>query len=169
MTKHNQSIIIQALIEKKERLLEELEQINEALKSEGYGINTDIHVNSIDVPSENIYKGYDKNWSLSKKFVFLLKTHNRFLHFREAAIMINELESTGLKSSELASKLSSGTQTLKSEGAIVKYQYDTNNKNSFWGRSDWLNDDASIKTGHEYDKSYLYERKNSGKDLFDSF
>ncbi|MFH4968439.1 hypothetical protein V8G61_09565 [Gaetbulibacter sp. M240] len=169
MTKQVQNIVIQALLEKKERLIEELEQVNDALQSEGYNIDSNIKVDAVEIPSKDNYRGYDKSWSLSKKFVFLLKVHNRFLHFREAAEMINQIENTGLEDTELASKLSSGTQNLKSEGVIVKYQFDKNNKNSFWGRPNWLDDQGEIIKGHEYDEKYVYKKNASGKDLFDSF
>jgi hypothetical protein len=111
---------------------------------------------------------YSDNWSLRKKFLYLLKENGRFLHFREAAKMIIDKEGTDLDTKSLASKLSAATAPFKREGKLVKFNIGGQNQNTFWGIPDWLNDDGSIKTGHEYNKEYLSHRKVLTDDLFDN-
>jgi hypothetical protein len=113
------------------------------------------------------YGDYDVAWSLKRKFVYLLKANNRFLHFREAAKMIIEKEGLNIKAGGLASKLSAATSLLKKEKKIVKVVIDNQNQNTFWGIPDWLNDDTSIKTGHEYNKDYVSRRKELKNNLFE--
>ncbi|WP_298509133.1 hypothetical protein [uncultured Kordia sp.] len=163
MSTNSNKIIIDALIEKKERLLADIKTIDETLKSlDSNSVKSEV------APVKNISKTeYNSKWSYSKKFVFLLKENNRFLHFREAGNMINSLENTGLTDAELASKLSSGTQTLKTSNTIVKHQVGTNQKNCFWGRPNWLNEDGSIKKEHLYNSDYLSTKISTGSELFD--
>ena len=113
--------------------------------------------------------GYNRNWTLVRKFVFLLKENGRFLHFREAAEMIAHKEDANIDVKKLASKLSSATAPIKRSKEIVKVQADTQNQNTFWGRSDWLNDDGSIKKGHKYNEEYLSHPSRQTESLFDDF
>lgn len=168
MSTNSNKIIIDALTEKKERLLANIETIladvaiiDETLKSFGSDNSANANVKSASSME------YDPNWTYSKKFVYLLKTKDRFLHFREAGHLINVIEDTGLSDAKLASKLSSGTQSLKSSNTIVKHQEGTNQKNCFWGRPNWLNEDGTIKKEHLYNSEYLSTKVSTGSELFD--
>lgn len=109
---------------------------------------------------------YDEDWSLAKKFLYLLSKHKRFLHFREAADLINSLENNQYDVKELTRKLSSGTQSLKAKDRIVKVKVDSNNKNTFWGAPAWLDDDGNIKDEFKYNEEYLYVPGEAEEDLF---
>lgn len=109
---------------------------------------------------------FDTSWSLGHKFLFLLKMENRFLHFREAGELIVKLDGKG-DTSSVARKLSSSTQKLKKEGTIVKHQATHQNRDTFWGSPKWLNEDGTIKDGHEYNKDFLASYEDKSKPLFE--
>ena len=112
------------------------------------------------------YAGYDSYWSLANKFLFLLKKENRFLHFREAADIICQLEGKG-EAKELAGKISSSCQALKGE-TIVKYQAGKSNQDTFWGSPKWLdNSSGEIIAGHQYNGKYLHSKGRKSAPLFD--
>ena len=117
-----------------------------------------------DVKPEK-YVEYDSNWGLANKFLFLLKIENRFLHFREAAEIICQIEGKG-DPKELAGKISSGAQSLKGT-KIVKYQASKSNQDTFWGSPKWLDADGKITSGHEYNMKYFHSREEKIIPLFD--
>jgi hypothetical protein len=114
--------------------------------------------------SENAIE-YDPTWPPSKKFLYLLKTKKKFLHFRQAAELIIQLEGKG-DIKEWTSKLSTGTGQLKQNDTIVKFQASASNQDTFWGSPKWLNDDGTIKEGFEFDEKYLSTYREVD-DLFD--
>lgn len=119
------------------------------------------------VTNENISipEGYDNKLSIVKKFILLLKHHNRFLHFREVAEMMIEIDPTLGDSKKLAAKISAATTKLKGKH-IVKYQVDKDNRKTYWGIPDWKNEDGEIKEGHEF-KEGFGGRGGSTESLFD--
>lgn len=113
--------------------------------------NPDINI----VPSsEKIAEpGFDRNLSYSDKFLFILKRENRFLHFREAAEFLVEIE--GGDVNFLIDKLTSGTSWIRKNGVIVKINPTNKNRDTFWGSPKWLDQEGNIIEGHDYDKKYL--------------
>lgn len=168
-------IAIEALKEREEEVLAELS----ALRSSISAMESRIKISSngvakaekSTVKTEKSEKdpNYDPEWSISNKFGYLLNKHKRFLHFREAAEMINNLENAEYDISELTKKISSGTQSLKSKGKIVKKKIDSNNKNTFWGVPSWLDEEGNIKEENKYNEDYVYKPGESDDDLFSNF
>lgn len=159
-------IAIEALKERKEELLQEVKSLEasiRAMESKGYGYISEPISEKPEVKTDS---GYNPELSFAKKFGYLLKKHKRFLHFREAAEMINELEGMKHDVSELTKKLSSGTQTLKGKNAIVKVKADSNNQNTFWGVPQWLKEDGTIKEEHMYNEAYIHSSGETSDDLF---
>lgn len=107
---------------------------------------------------------YDSELGLAKKFSYILKHYNRFLHFREVADIINTLDGTKIDSGKLAGKISASVQSLKGK-QIFKHQAKGGHRNTFWGLKNWLNEDGSIKEGHEYNEEYIHKADSAG-DLF---
>lgn len=159
-------IAIEALKERREELLEEIKGIDSSIRALGGAWNKEISTKISKSPVEYEDKNYKPDWSIKKKFAYLLKKHNRFLHFREAAEMVNSLEKNEYDLGDLASKLSSGTQSLKSNGTLVKYKVNANNRNTFWGYKDWIDDNGNILKGYEYNKEYVFNAGDSREDLF---
>lgn len=159
-------IAIEALIERKQELLEEVKSIDNSIRALGGSWEKEIPLGSSKTKNETVDKDYRTNWSIKKKFAYLLKKHNRFLHFREAAEMINSLENKTYDISELASKLSSGTQSLKTDGTLVKVKVNNNNRSTFWGYKDWLDENDKVVKGYEYNEDYVFKPGDDKEDLF---
>jgi hypothetical protein len=117
---------------------------------------------AIEVPEINAKKKgteYDEEWPPSTKFLFLLNKHKRFLHFREAAQMIAQIE--GGDVAELTAKLSTGTGSIKASGQIVKFQASKSNIDTYWGSPKWLDKDGKIIAGHEFIPSLSDAKKSN--------
>jgi len=107
------------------------------------------------VISSNTYNDYDSSWRLIHKFQYILKTESRFLHFREVAKIILELEglkNTYEKQKELARKLSGNIsiRKLKQNGNIVLKQHNNSPKKSFWGSKKWIDTKGNILPAYKY-------------------
>ena len=92
MEKNNIQIAIETLKARRLELLEEIRGIDSSIRALGGSWNTEMPKELSKPISENKDKDYKVDWSIKKKFAYLLKKNNRFLHFREAAEMINNLE-----------------------------------------------------------------------------
>ena len=158
-------LVIEALEERKSELLAELSGIESSIAS-FKSKNSNATVVTTNASKKANSDNYDKNWPIARKFGYLLQEHQRFLHFREAAELINKLEGGGYDISELTGKISSGTHSLKKKGLIVKYSVGGKNINSFWGSPNWMDDNTEIKKGHELNTDYV---RNSGEGSVDLF
>lgn len=145
----------------------QLESVGNAIKALE-GSNRSPTKNDLKIPliTRKYAKDYDKEWSLPNKLLFLLKNENRFLHFREAATIVVELEDKG-DIKILAGKISAGCGKLKREGVIIKYQIGSSNVNTFWGSPKWLDNEGNIKEGHEYNEKYLVSGGKKSAPLFE--
>lgn len=170
MANNKYEIALETLIERKEELLKELEGLEYIINSLKLKSNNVIYKKEHIDKEKNTnsstlsIKGYTKNNSLPKKIAYFLKKEQRFLHFREIAEFIVNADGLDIDPAKYASKISSGSQTLKKKGLIVKYQVGTQNRNCFWGIPSWLNADGEIKNGHEFNKDYLSQSTNSEND-----
>lgn len=120
------------------------------------GMNNSSNGESTAVTTKNniLDPDYDKDWSISKKIIYLLKREQRFLHNREMSEMTNALEPQ-ISKEKLSKKFSSILSILKKRGLIVKKVINGNNQNCFWGSPKWLNEDGTIKDEFMYNKKYL--------------
>jgi hypothetical protein len=150
---------IKSLDEAEEELLNQLKSIREA-KQQLLG-KSEVSKNEIVKTIDE--SDYDAEWTVANKFLYLLKKHNRFLHFREAADIIAAIERGDSK--KITSQLSTGTSSLKKNGNIVKYVASSSNTDTFWGSPKWLDENGKIKQGHEINTDYL--TKSSKTQLFD--
>ena len=91
--------------------------------------------------------GYNKTWNFAEKFYYLIKREGRFLHVREAAEMIIELEGGYLM--ETAHRVSTHSTSLRRSKKIVKYQINKAPTKTFWGLPEWLDYNNEICKGHE--------------------
>ena len=124
--------------------------------------------NNIEEDKSQKLSYYSPDWSFVKKFIFVLKSENRFIHFREAAEIVAGLEDGG-DVDDLTHKLSNSTRKLKVADKIIKVQHGNSLKNTFWGLPKWLNENGEIKKGHEYKSDVLLRDKSEDKSdsLFD--
>jgi hypothetical protein len=163
-----QSNALQQLQEIEKSLVDELQKVRAAIKLFiGNGSVPDIYESTSktnNIESSVQLQGYSSKWTYSKKFIFFLKKEDRFMHVRQIAENIANVEGGDIK--RILNKLSSATFLIKKEGVIVKYQINNQNQNTFWGFPKWLDENGEIKKGHEYSEDYLYSPK-SKEDLFD--
>lgn len=122
--------------------------------------------NVLQIITQDEKNAYDSNMTSKMKFVYFLDKLNRFVHFREIAEMIIDEEGKEYNVSELASTLSSSTQSLKKKGLLVKFQAGRDNRNTFWGKKNWLTTDGKIKPGFEFNDKYLYTSTDLDLGLF---
>jgi len=102
----------------------------------------------------NRYKDYDPKASFRTKIGYVITKEGRFLHVREIAKVIHDIEpSTSIK--DLTKKISPAVSHLRRTGKIVKFKVGKSNVNSFWGSKSWLDDNGKPKEGREYNDEYI--------------
>jgi hypothetical protein len=173
-------IALDTAVEEENELKKELAHVQAYIKRLRFKLGEKLNENSISDEVEGQYveeakklisdstdvpDGYMTNLSLVKKFILLLKFHKRFLHFKEVADMIIEIEPNIPNQKKLAAKLSAVTSKLKGVH-IEKYQEGNDNRQTYWGIKEWLDDNGNIKPGHEYTEGYG-RRGGSTADMFD--
>lgn len=179
MTKSNEQIALEVAEAKERSLIDELNftrmYIDKLRRDLGMPpkSNSDVKVTlnrpsndaTIEIPPIVTDRpiNYKSDLGLAKKFAVILKHYNRFLHFREVADIINKLDDTDTDTGVLTSRISTSVQSLK-EKQIFKYQAKGGHRNTFWGLRDWLNEDGTIKQGHEYNEDYMH--KSDSESLF---
>jgi hypothetical protein len=133
-------------------LLEQIHHIDAMLKLNGVSIEDAEYQPADSEPSKQMpYKKID-GWRV--KFAALIKSTNRFISINEAASMINEFEPK--ISIELAKKgITSAKNAMIKDKTIDKFQFGSNNSNTFYGKMGWKNEDGSIKEEHMYNESSL--------------
>lgn len=109
--------------------------------------------NSSDSTPSTVDKDYIKK-SDRHKIAHVIKTENRFLHVREIAKKLNDLEPK-ISVEDWIKKISPALSALKSAGTIVKHIVGKSNQNSFWGSAAWLNEDGTISPEHMYDEGQV--------------
>lgn len=115
--------------------------------------NANIALN-ITKEAQEKYRGYDKKASMRNKIAVILKAEKRFLHVREIAKFIHEIDPFD-NETEIAKKISPAISFLGKSGSVVKLKIGKSNINSFWGSKNWLDENGNPKVGHEYNKAYL--------------
>lgn len=100
--------------------------------------------------------GYDENWNLKQKYLFILERENRFLHFKEAAQILINLEEKG-DVKKVQSTLTTSTRPLKVKKIIVKVIVGGSSAHTFWGKPEWLNSKGDPKNEYMYNKNVLNE------------
>jgi hypothetical protein len=108
----------------------------------------------------NDYKDYDINASFRNKIAYVLNMKGRFLHVREIAKILHDIEPKN-SIEDLIKKISPAISSLGQAGTIVKIKSGKSNINTFWGSKSWLDDNNKPKEGREYDNSYTIKASNS--------
>ena len=99
---------------------------------------------------------YDPSWGYLKKFVYFLRKEQRFLHLREVGDLISAQEGLSDEETELLpSKISQAIGGLKKSGDLVKYQVGIANRNTFWGKKEWLEGQNKPKEQYKGNDKYL--------------
>jgi len=144
----NNEQLISGLQARRATLLQELHHIDEMLKLNGIS------------PDENSPLGasqempYKKNDNWQNKLASLIKSTNRFISINEAAVMVNSFEPK-ISIEDAKKGLGSAKNIMIKDKTIDKYQYGTNNSNTFYGKMGWKNEDGTVKEEHMYNKDAL--------------
>ena len=161
--------IIAALKVKKKTLERRIASLTEAIRvleeDSGSGSGTDPLPVMIMDAAINSRSQYDTHWTYPQKVIYILKDKGRFLHFREIAEEIVNIERrSNVDIVKFALQLSYNTSGIKNK-EIVKYVVDNANQKTFWGLPQWLDSDGKPKKEFMYDLSIL-SKKPSMKVFF---
>lgn len=156
MQKNELKTAIDFLEKRKLKLTEDLKYINRLIRDlQAEATNED------NVDKETTEKGinkpddYNSSWSSPNKVLYFIKTKNRFLHFRELANLIGDVENLNAKEiKKLSEKLSASCQTIKKNRTIVKFQAGAGNTSIFWGSPKWLDGDGKPLPEHDIDRNF---------------
>ena len=163
---------IDSLLLAKSALESQLESVNNAIKSLGGKIDGKVGTaQPVSIGGTTIAKtndsDYNKDWALPTKFLYFLKREQRFLHFREVADLMIQVEriegDIPAISRDLSGRLSAATRPMKVKGEIVKYNATPRHQDTFWGIPKWLDENGAVKPGHEINKEYLMSQLISAK------
>lgn len=98
---------------------------------------------------------YSIKMKLRDKFLYFLNKEGRFLHLREVADLIRRAEGLSEESTHvLPEKISHRIAPLK-KGAIKKIQIGNQNRNTYWGKKEWLDENGNARHGREHNPAYL--------------
>lgn len=147
---------IKLLRDKKDKLLLEAAKIDDAISIFEKYINDSVSSISgnneaviLKEETKKLPKGYDINDSLVKKLFFILNEKQRFLHNREIAEYINNLEPDN-SIEDIISKLSPILSRFKNENELVNVRDGLSNIYVYWGSPKWLDESGKIKEEHKY-------------------
>lgn len=144
---------IKTLKIKREEVFKQVESLDVAIAS-----LESIFGNTYNVPkvvrNEDGLGRYDKKWGYTQKVLYVLKEQQRFLHFRQIAKIILELDEVKVDKAsitELAKTLSTSCQNIKKSKMIVRYQSNESKSNQsfYWGSPKWIDENGKIKEGYE--------------------
>lgn len=116
-------------------------------------------------PGKRVEKSdYDPDWAYSKKFIYFLRKEQRFLHLREVADMVASVEGLGAEAAaKLSPKISTSIGGLKKN--LVKYQVGNQNRNTFWGKKEWLESPNQPKEEYKGNENYLSTHRDKHDSL----
>lgn len=160
---HNTTI--QELERLKEELLERAKQVDKTintLRSISMSSDWTFSNDTTHKESKNQISGYEKfdyKTTFRNKVWFVIKKEDRFIHSREIADIFNKLE-PGEK--DVIRKVSGALSYLRQNNRITKTTVGKSNINTFWGISNWLDDNGKPKDGHNYNEEFVVK---AGSDI----
>lgn len=114
--------------------------------------------------SHKEYSDYKKGGSMQYKVRYALQKLNRFSHSSEIKAFLGELEGVPSKNFVVSASLSS----LKRAKKLHKHQEGSQQRNSFWGSTNWLDEEGRIKPKYLFDETLLSSNEVQ-PDLFEDF
>lgn len=168
MSNNKYQIAIEALREREQELNKELESlritINSLLSSSSgiFSVSNDSisNVQTKSLKFDQNKASYKADFNVKSVVMDIIESTQRFMHFREIAEVLIKEKDLNVKSTVLSRELSTKTINLKKKGAIVKFQFGTEARNTFWGKPEWLNRNGGIINGYEYNTDYISDNLN---------
>lgn len=106
------------------------------------------------VKQTEILNEYDLDATFRQKVVFAITLANRFVHNREIGEILHKQEPS-IPVDVWVQRLSSRASRLIEDKAFVNYLVDNNVRNTFYGLSQWKDEQGKIKKGYEYKTKHL--------------
>lgn len=102
------------------------------------------------------YHLYNAGAPTRNKILFILKAEGRFLHVREIARIVQQLENENSVAAVIK-KISPALSILKRlpDSTLVSIEVGQSHFNTFWGFNSWLNEDGSVKETFMYNQSQI--------------
>ena len=102
------------------------------------------------------YHHYNAAAPTRNKILFILKAEGRFLHVREIARIVQQLENE-VSLSAVIKKISPALSILKRlpDSTLVSIEVEQSQFNTFWGFNSWLNEDGTVKEAFMYNQSEI--------------
>ena len=99
------------------------------------------------------YPYYDINQPARNKVLLIINTEKRFLHVREIARIMQQLEE-GTVMSQLIKKISPALSSLKKieDTLLISIEVGQSHFNTFWGCKYWLTEKGEIKLPYLYNE-----------------
>jgi len=145
---------IKIFLEQRQKLIEKLATVEEMLGLLGWEPESNQKL-VINKPKEvTINKDYDPKKALKYKVHSIISSKGRFLHSSEIKEEMARLEGIAIKA---VKNISPALSLLKKANKVIKHQVGNQNRNSFWGKPEWLDSDDKPKKEFMYDESKLYE------------
>ena len=112
------------------------------------------------------YKAFFEEKAFKRKVASILVAENRFMHIREIANIIGQLE-PDLKSETLAKDISVALFAAKKDRDTTLTSITIGNMlvDSFWGSKNWLDEKGIPKPKHMYNKDQLSENRKQKRVL----
>lgn len=106
------------------------------------------------------YKAYFEEKAFKRKVASILVAENRFMHIRELAEIVGQLD-PNLKSDSLAKDISVALFAAKKDRDTTLTSITIGNMlvDSFWGSKNWLDDNGNPKPKHMYNKAQLSQNR----------
>jgi hypothetical protein len=100
------------------------------------------------------YFYYDRRQPSKIKVLMIIKTEKRFLHVREIARVMLQLEGVSDVQS-LLKKISPALSILKRNevSSVTSVQVGSSHLNTFWGCKEWLSNDGQIEKAYMYNEA----------------
>lgn len=77
------------------------------------------------------------------KFLYFLNREKRFLSLREVSDLVKSVEGDAADvDGDLTTRLSNAISIFKRDRKLVKVQIGSQNRNTFWGKPDWMDDNG---------------------------
>lgn len=102
------------------------------------------------------YHLYNAAAPTRNKILFILKAEGRFLHVREIARIVQQLENE-ISVAAVIKKISPALSILKRlpDSTLVSIEVEQSHFNTFWGFNSWLNEDGSVKDAFMYNQAEI--------------
>ena len=150
--------LIEDLLRQKNEALKRVSDIDIALNALGYKEGTIENTKTINsINASMVVQKIKRKATWDTKIQEVFKHYNRFLHKREiVSYIIENFDNEGKELKFIENNVSGALLRLKEEDKIYKFEYNSHNRNVFWGSKKWVDEEGKIMPNHKYNDSEIY-------------